>query len=93
MTATPLASVLLMTPAEIAGWRAHFRRNPPDEEARLLSLMVAMWASGDTPTDKQLRPWRYPQEEIREMIEEQESAKEETANRNAMDVMLRAGRR
>ena len=56
--------MLSLTPAEVAGWRGHFQRHPPDAVDRLLSVLCRLQCAdpkeGEDPiTDATFRPWAY----------------------------------
>ena len=78
--------MLSLPAAVIGGWRAHFRRNPPDAVEALLSILIRMQAAEPQPLDCDVRPWRYTADQaaaLRARAEDEvESARQEESDRS-----------
>ena len=48
------------TPQELAVWRLHFRRFPPDGVERLQYNLLALQCADPKPLEEEARPWAFP---------------------------------
>ena len=68
------------TPQELAIWRRHFQRYPPDEVPRLLSALISMQCVGESrPSDADIRPYAYAPSEHRARAAREEEKRVERA--------------